>query len=207
MENKITDINDLVLQISVMGMSPLLSDDIWKFYGYDKRPKHGNMWNKIFPKMFALENFIQKEILIMCLIDVLNGIKKSTESLDTKLIISIGVVDKFLSTTKHLFPSDLFMEYFFASYAQYFKSDSSKIHETIILKAKQILDEKDFIKFMVGTINLFTIKHDDLLLRSDYVKDTIEKSHKENKLIISMPNETYKKYLMSIEKIVLNYDI
>lgn len=205
MENKITDINDLVLSLAVMAMKPLLNDEVWQCYGYKKRPKHGNMWNKIFPKMFGLENFISKEILTMGLIDVLNGVKKSTETPDTKLLISIGVVDQFLSTTKHMFSHDLFMENLFSTYASYLKSEKSKIHEPVILKSKDVLNKKDFAKFMVGTIKLLAIEHaDDFLLKSDYIKGVIEKSSKENKLKISMPDEMYKKYVPLVEKNILN---
>jgi hypothetical protein len=205
MENKITDINDLVLQLAVMAMKPVLNDEVWQCYGYKKKPKHGSMWDKIFPKMFALENFISKEILTMGLIDVLNGIKKSTETPDTKLVISIGVVDQFLSTTKNMFPSDLFMENLFSTYALYLKNEKSKIHEPVILKAKDILDKKDFAKFMVGTIKLLLNAHaGDFLLKSDYIKDVVEKSSKENRLKISIPDEMYKKYLPLIEEKILN---
>ena len=204
MENKIADINDLVLQLAVMAMKPVLNDEVWQCYGYKKKPKHGSMWDKIFPKMFALDNFISKEILTMGLIDVLNGIKKSEETPDTKLIISIGVVDQFLSTTKNMFPSDSFMENLFFTYASHLKSEKSKIHEPVILKAKDILDKKDFAKFMVGTIRLLAMEHtDDFLLKSDYIKSYIEKSSKENKLNISMPDEIYKKYLPLIEEKIL----
>ena len=205
MENKITDINNLVLLLVSTAMKPLLDDEIWQCYGYKKRPRHGNIWNKIFPKMFELEDFISKEILTMGLIDILNGIKKSTETSDTKLLISIGVIDQFLSTTKHMFSSDLFLENLFSTYASYLKSEKSKIHEPVILKAKDILNKKDFAKFMVGTIKLLAIEHsNDFLLKSDYIKDIIEKSSKENKLKISMPDEIYKKYLPLVEEKILN---
>lgn len=205
MENKIADINDLVLSLAVMAMKPLLNDEVWQCYGYKKRPRHGNMWNKIFPKMFELENFISREILTMGLIDVLNGIKKSTETSDTKLVISIGMVDQFLSTTKHMFPSDLFMENLFSTYASYLKSEKSKIHEPVILKSKDVLNKKDFAKFMVGTIKLLAIEHaENFLLKSDYIKGVIEKSSKENKLKISMPDEMYKKYTPLIEEKILS---
>ncbi len=205
MENKISDINDLVLFLAATAMKPLLNDEVWQCYGYGKRPKHGNIWNRIFPKMFELENFISKEILIMGLIDILNGIKKSKEESDTKLLLSIGVIDQFLSTTKHMFPSDSFMENLFSAYASYLKSEKSKIHEPVILKAKDVLNKKDFAKFMVGTIKLLAIEHtDDYLLKSDYIKSVIEKSAKDNKLKISIPDEMYKKYVPLIEEKILN---
>ena len=205
MENKITNINDLVLFLVAIAMKPLLDDEIWQCYGYAKKPRRGSIWYKMFPKKFELENFITKEILTMGLIDVLNGVKKSTETAETKLLISIGVVDQFLSTTKHMFTLDLFMESLFSTYASYLKSEKLKIHEPLILKAKDILDKKDFAKFMVGTIKLLLNAHaGDFLLKSDYFRDVIEKSSKENKLKISMSDKMYKKYLPLLEEKILN---
>jgi hypothetical protein len=104
-----------------------------------------------------------------------------------------------------MFPSDLFMENLFSTYASYLKSEKSKIHEPVILKAKDVLNKKDFAKFMVGTIKLLAIERaDDYLLKSDYIKSVIEKSAKENKLKISIPDEMYKKYVPLIEEKILN---
>jgi hypothetical protein len=209
MENKITDINNLVLFLATTGMRPLLNDEIWRYYGYKKRPKKGDIWNKLFPKMFELENFIAKEILIIGLIDLLNGIKKSKETYDTKLLISIGVIDQFLSATKHLLSADLFMEDLFSAYASYLKSNKSNLHKPIILKAKDVLNKKDFAKFMVGTIKLFTELFTiecagNFLLKSNYVEEIIEKSSKEHKLKISMSKKMYRKYVPLLEEKILN---
>ncbi len=204
MVNKITDINDLVLSLAVLAMKPLLSDEVWQCYGYKKRPKHGNIWNRISPKIFELENFIQKELIVMGLIDVFNGVKKSTENSDTKLLISIGIVDQFLSLPNNK-SHELFMENLFSTYDTYLKSEKSKIHEPIILKAKDVLGKKDFAKFMVGTIRLVAIHNTgDFLLKSDYIKDVIEKSSTEGKLDIYIPNEVYRQYLPLIEEKILN---
>ncbi len=208
MKTEISDINDLVSFLTASAMKPLLKDEIWQCYGYNKRPKHGNIWNKIFPKMFALENFISKEILTMGLIDVLSGVKKSAETIDTKLLISVGIIDRFLSATKHIFSINSFMENLFSVYASILRSEKSKIYEPIILKSKSILNKKDFAKFMVGSAKLFAIEHaDDFLLKSNYIKGIIEKSAKENKLKISMPDEIYKKYVPLIEAKILNNGI
>jgi len=212
MENKISDINVLVLFLAVTATKPLLDDKVWQCYGYTKRPKHGDIWSKIFPKRFELEDFISREILTMGLIDVLNGIKKSQQKSDIKLLLSIGVIDHILSVTKHVFPPDLFMENLFSTYDSYLKSEKSKIYEPIILKAKNVLNERDFAKFIVGTIRLFTHEADDYLLNSDYIKSfidksDIEKSAKERRLKISMSEEMYKKYVPLIEEKILNTDL
>lgn len=206
MNDKQTDINDLVQFLAGTAMQPLLKDDLWQCYGYAKRPKSGAILAKMFPKKYELENFITKEVLTMSVIDVLNGIKKSNVSLDTKLLISIGIIDQFISVTQHLFSPESFMDNLFDSYALYLKCDKSKLHEPIIIKSKSILDKKDFAKFMVGTIKLLAMEHtDDYLLKSDYFKDAIDKSPilEEVKLKVTMP-EIYKKYGNMILNKILN---
>jgi len=193
--NKITDINDLVLNITCLAMKPLLNDDVWQCYGYKKIPKHGVILEKIFPKMFILENFISREVLTMGLIDVLNGIKKTSEAPNIKFLISVGVIDQFLFTTKNMFSADFFMENLFLTYASYLKNKKLKIYEPIILKAKS----------MVGTIQLFATEHGtEFFLKTNYIKKVIEKSGKENKLKILMSDKIYKKYVLLIEEKILN---
>lgn len=206
MKNKTVDINDLVTYLTGTAMQPLLKNEIWQSYGYRKRPKKGAIWNKIFPNKFQLENFIATEILTMGLIDTLNGVKKSTKSHDTKLLISLGVVDQFLSTTEHMFNTSSFMENLFSSYASFLKQNKSKLHEPIILKAKEILDKKDFAKFMVGTIKLLAMTpyDGDYLIKSNYIMNLINKSTVKNKLKISMSDEMYKKYEPLLSKKILN---
>lgn len=171
MSDKITDINDLVVFLAATAMKPLLNEEVWQCYGYKKRPIKGAIWTKLFPKKFALDNFISREVLTIGLIDMLNGIKKSDVPDDTKLLIAVGVVDQFLATTKNMFKTDDFMQNLFSAYASYLKGEKSKLHEPIILKSKDVLDKKDFAKFMVGTIKLLAIEHaDDFLLKSEYIK-------------------------------------
>ena len=135
----------------------------------------------------------------------MNGIKKSTGTIDTKLLISVGVIDQFLSTTKHSIPSSSFMENLFTSYASYLKSNKSNLHEPVILKAKNVLVKKDFARFMVGTIRLLAMEQtDDFLLKSDDIKRVIEKSSKKNRLKLTLPYEVHKKYIPLLEEKILN---
>jgi len=79
MEHKTTDINDLVEYLASTAMRPLLDDEVWRAYGYKKRPKSGNILHKLFPDKFELEDFITKEVLTMGLIDVLKERKLVSE--------------------------------------------------------------------------------------------------------------------------------
>lgn len=206
MEHKTTDINDLVEYLAGTAMRPLLDDELWRVYGYKKRPKSGNAWHKLFPDKFELEDFITKEVLTMGFIDVLNGIKKSKASSEEKLLISLGVLDQFISTTQHMFTPDSFVDNLLSSYASYIKCDKSKIHEAVIVKSKDVLDKKNFARFMVGTITLLgtSERGGDYFLNSAILKDTIDKTSLENKLKLSMPEEMYRKYGDKLSKQVLN---
>lgn len=202
-QNKIKDINDLVSNLFVDAMRPVLDNEIWKCYGYKKRPKHGSIVYKFFPQKFALETFISKTIFTISLIDLLNGIKKSNEDITTKLLISIGIFDTFFNITKEMFTSDQFMEDFFSFYDSYIKREQLKLNELVILKAKDILDKKNFIKFMFGTTMLLT-SSTDFLIKSDYFKNIIENSSKNGKLSIAMSEEIYNKYMPLIKDKILN---
>jgi hypothetical protein len=206
MDKKITDINDLVVFLAGIAMQPLLNDEIWKKYGYKKRPRKGNIWNKIFPQKFELENLITKDILTMGLIDILNGIKKAIKSSDIKLLLSIGVIDQFLSTTKHLFDPHSFMENLLSTHASLSTCEQSKFHAPFILKAKKILSGKDFAKYLVGTTALLGTPPyaDNFFLKSDYIKDVIGNLSIENKLKILMPEGMYKKYRVLLAEKILN---
>lgn len=206
MEKKLTDINDLVLFLAGTAMRLLLTDEIWQNFGYKKRPRKGNIWSKLFPKKFELENLITKEILTMSLIDTLNGIKKSIKSIDTKLLISIGVIDKFLSATKHLFDPHSFMENLFSTYSSFITCEKSKLHEPFILKARNVLNKKHFAKFLVGTTALLGTPPytDNFLIKSDYIKEVVDNSSTENKLKIDMSEEMYKEYGYLVSEKILN---
>jgi len=206
MENKFTDINDLVLFLSGTAVQPLLTDEIWQKFGYEKRPKRGNIWSRLFPKIFELENLIKEEILTMVLIDTLNGIKKSSQSIDDKLLISIGVIDGFIAVTKHLFDSDLFMENLFSTYTSFVTYEKSKLPELFIVKAKNILSQKHFTRFLVGIIALIGMPPyiEDFLIRSEYIKDVVDNSSIENKLKINISEEMYKKYGQLVLEKILN---
>ena len=206
MEKKITDINDLVLFLSGTAMRPLLTDEIWQNFGYKKCPKKGNIWNRLFPKKFELENFITKEILTMGLIDTLEGIKKSNKPTDIQLLILIGVIDKFLSATRHLFDSPSFMENLFSTYSSFTTCEKSKLHELFIFKAKDILNKKHFAKFLVGiTVLLGTPPYaGNFLIKSDYIKEVVDGSLAGNKLKIDMTEETCKEYGRLISEKIIN---
>jgi hypothetical protein len=187
MENKLDNINDLVINLAAIVTRRVLNIEVWQFYGFKKIPQHGYIWEKIFPKAYKLEKFIEIEILAMGFLDVLNGIKKTNESQHVKLQISLGVLGHVLTVVKTLVPSEELIENIFSRPA---KKDRLK---HLILTAEDALNENDFKRFFTGTLNLFSIEQDDpddYFFKSDAIKDIIERSSKEGGLVVPMSDET-----------------
>lgn len=201
-----TKLNDLVLYLSAMAMKPVLDNELWKVYGYSKRPKSGSVFHKMFPDKFELEDYITKDVLTMGLIDILNAIKKSSKSSEEQLLIAFGVVDQFTETTKHMFPSDDFIDYLLSSYSSYVEGDKAKIHEPWIIKSKDKLNKKNFAKYMVGTITLLgTETHNgDFFLDTSILKNTINNSVIDEKLKVSLSEDKHKKYIDLLSSHIFN---
>lgn len=97
------------------------------------------------------------------------------------------------------------MENIFSTYILFLNSDKSKLHEILVLKNNNGLDKKDSARFLVGSIQLLSSEHvEDFLLNSDYIKDTIEKSSKENGLHLSMTDEMCEKYVPLLKEKIMN---
>ncbi len=196
MKKKFKDINDLVSYLAVSAMSLLLSDEMWQLFGYKKCPKRGSKWSELFPKKFQLEDLITEEILTMVLIDTLCGIKKSSVSYDTKLLISIGVIDRFISTMGHKFEGHSLMKNLFNTYASFLQSEKSKLHIPIITKGKEILSAKDFSKFLVGITYLVGTPQflGSYLLNTEDIVEAINNSSTTNRLSMDLSKEFYQEY-------------
>ncbi len=145
-----------------------------------------------------------REILVLALIDVLNGIKGSNEKHDIKLLLCIGVIDRILSSTEYLFDAESLMEYILYSYEILISNNVLKSCERVFIKAKNKLEGRDLARFMVGAARLMAFGQSDYyLLKIDSIKDIIEKSGKNNRLKISMHRNLYEKYVPLIEENIL----
>lgn len=194
--NEDKDINELVDILTAIALKPAIEDQIWQNFGFKKRPRKGHVWHRMFPKKFELDNFITREIITMGLIDTFNGIKKANLSLEAKIVISTGLIDRILPTISHLFDAQVFIDNLISTYHLCSSREKSILHEPFILKSKDILCKKDFAKFMVGAITLlgtppFT---GDLLISSEYIKDIVENVVIEKQLIIEMNEDLFQEY-------------
>jgi hypothetical protein len=203
-KERIVDINELVLHITARGTGPLMLDEVWRCYGFKRKPSYKKLLTRIFRKSCELENYIIKEVLIMGLVDIINGIRKSRESRATKLLISLGVIDQFISMTKHIITPDHLLESLLYTYESYLVTDKQNLRSLIVYQARNKLRKQDFVKFMEGTDKLLALKSNgDFLVKSDQIKEVIENSYKDKKLDISMSVEEYEKYSSFIKEKIL----
>ncbi len=190
----IKDINKLVLHLVEESFRPLLEDKIWSFYGFGKKPLSHGIVRRIFFKKCRLESFIIREVLIMVLVDIINGIKKSRESFVTKQLIMLGIIDRYLLITKNLFSQEQLLENLLYVYENYLLTEKKNLHSLIVYKAGYNLNKGDFAKFLKGTEKLLSLMpNGDFLLSSDYIKKIIESSRKEKKLNLTLSPEEYER--------------
>jgi len=206
MNKEINDINELVDVLTGIVVQLILNDDIWKKFGFKKRPRKGHVWHRIFPKKFELNNLIIRETITMGLIDTFNGIKKSNLPIEIKLLISTGLIDRTLPTISHLFDAEVFIDNLISTYHSCSSCEKSNFHEPFIHKSKDILSKKDFAKFLVGVTTLlgappFT---EDLLISSEYIKDLVENITIEKQLVIEMPEDLFQEYATIMSKEVFD---
>jgi hypothetical protein len=203
MRKKFTDINDLVVYLAALTAQSVLSNDIWKCYGYNKRPKHGAILHKLFPNRFNLENHIIKSVLIMSLIDIFNGIKKSDIEYETKLLISIGIIDNLNAVIQPIVKFDTFLDTLLLTYKAASICEKHKLYEPILSDSQSHLDKKDFARFMVGTINLLGSEVvNDFIINSDTIKTIINQSSSDKELILNMPTIAQEHYLSLLTRFV-----
>lgn len=193
-------INKLVDELTYFAVQPLMDDNVWRYYAYKKRPKHGSLRKKLFPKSFELENFIIKQLLIMGVIDIICGIKQSNIPNETKLSLTVGVIDRIKSVSIALISLEVFMDSLTSSFI---KQTNNKKSDPYILEAQHILKKEDFARFLVGTIALFPENMDDYFLDSNIIKTRIEKSNCNGKLNVSLNNKELKKMLELIDQHII----
>lgn len=203
-KEKFKDTSALVSHITAEVSKQILTDDVWKCYGFKKRPTYNRFQTIIFRKNWELENFLIKEILSMLLVDVVNGIKASRKAHSTKLQVALGVIDKYIATTQETIDPDYLLDNLLYIYENRLSMDKSEIHALIMFRAKGKLKRKDFERFMDGTKNLLQyLPNGDFLLESAYIKRIVNGSFKRKKMNLSMSDKECEKYSALIKEKIL----
>lgn len=203
-KKKSVDINDLVHSFVSETTGPLLDEGVWKCYGFRKNPLRKSLFS-LLQKNSDLKNYIIKEIITMCLIDIINGIKKSRTSRINKLSISLGVIDRLIMTNEHLGKLDNLLESLLYTYENYLTIDKKNLHSLIVYRAKYELKKKDFSKFMEGTRRVLELQENgDFLIESSRIKKAVELSIRRSNFKISMSNDEYEKCHLIVKEKMLH---
>ena len=198
--NETVDINDTIDLLTGTAMQILISDEIWRQFGFDKRPRRGRVWYRIFPLRYRLEEYIFRELAAMVVVDLIYGINKSNLLFDTKLLLSIGIIDRFFEATSHMFSNQTFFEGIISTYSSFLGSSRTKLHESHLLKALDFLDEEELQKYTIGIVSLIgtPIFTGSYFIMFDDVIDMIENRTFVNTLHLNMSEELYDHYAHQI---------
>ncbi len=174
MKTPCPDIKELINFLGNAILKPVLSKDLWQCYDYKKLPNTSFIRSKLFPRSFSLDEYITREVIIMGLIDVVNGINESSLKREKKLLLMGEIVSQFINTEKYLYCEYQFLKNFLSAYISYVEGDKNELYKPILLRAKNNLKLKYFSRFTVGTIKLLKHQKDSHLISIDYIRELVE---------------------------------
>ena len=132
------------------------NDATWQSFGYNKRPKIRKLIKKRFPSKYELENYITKELMTIGIIDIISIMNKEDYSQEFKLLITIGILDRLLTSLEDLLKPYTFIKDIKTAYDDFFNDNMDKhSHEVFILRAKNRLSKTNFARLLVGAIQFF----------------------------------------------------
>jgi len=88
-------IDQSILTLTGFTLKALLDKEYWKLFGYKSRPKRGKIFKGFVNKSkIAKETFIEKELLLLSLIDIVEAIKISNLSEEEKILYLTGILSE-----------------------------------------------------------------------------------------------------------------
>lgn len=95
---KMDDINQSVIALTGFIPRALLDNEYWKIFGYKSRPKRGKIFRRFVDRSeLAKEDFLEKELMILSMIDVIKAIKDKDTTEENKLLHLVGVLSNLFS--------------------------------------------------------------------------------------------------------------
>lgn len=152
-ETFINDVNGLASSI-------IMDDNLWKLFGYKKRPKRGAFFNKfINDKRLKTEMFLLREMYIIC---IANAISFLNNELDTKKIFVKRILDQYFSFAGIIeafhFASEFeSFNYFYKSIWDYLKANKEQYTEIFINRSQNILGNLFSSAWIVSFIQLNSV--------------------------------------------------
>jgi len=156
-------IDESILALTGFALRSILDNEYWKLFGYKSRPKRGKLFKRfVDDKKLTKETFIEKELLILSIIDVVKAIKTSNLSEDEQIIYLTGVLSGLFSPlheSDFFKKDDDFLEFVKHGLIDYQQDD---ILSTLPKRAKRSLDQDQMKSILSGVLLLTAISPDQL---------------------------------------------
>ena len=210
MKNKTNDTNKLVDTLTVILADIVLNDATWQPFGYNKRPISNILIKKISPSKYELVNYITKELITIGIIDIISIMNKQNYSQEFKLLITIGILDRLLTSLEYLLKPYTFIKDIKTAYDDYFNDNTDKhSHEIFILRAKNRLSETNFAKLLFGAIKFFepvlTKKHrDTIILNSKSITKLVDDQINDQGIMEQLDVKSDKNELVKLSEYLAN---
>ncbi|MEK7761207.1 MAG: hypothetical protein AAB433_06485 [Nitrospirota bacterium] len=156
MKENSNDVNDISLYLSALACSAAIKEELWRSFGYKRRPRHGKFFLRFLNKeKLAVENFILREATALAFIDVLAGIKQNVASQDDRVLLLVGTSLHLCTTMDQVFENEKYLEYLKASIHEY--RHRPNLPSTFVKRAGAHFEIKKFPKFLAGVVRLIAL--------------------------------------------------
>ncbi|OGD81473.1 hypothetical protein A2572_02485 [Candidatus Collierbacteria bacterium RIFOXYD1_FULL_40_9] len=157
-------IDQSILTLTGFTLNALLDKEYWKLFGYKSRPKRGKLFKKFIEKSkLVKEEFIEKELLLLSFIDVIEAIKSSHLSEEEKVIYLTGILSELFTPLREsgfFEGDDDYIKFIKIGIADYKEHD---ILATFPERAKKSLDQNQMKSIYSGVLMLIALSPNQLI--------------------------------------------
>jgi hypothetical protein len=151
------EVNDTAVFLAAQAFTPILADELWQDFGYEKRPRHGKFFNKFFDKdKLAVEHFIVREMTALAFLDIVAAVRNVVGPKEDQVLILVGTALHLCATMDQVFDSESYFDYLAKAIKTY--AGSGDPHETTLSRASACFDLQRFPKFLAGMVRLVALR-------------------------------------------------
>lgn len=154
-----------------------LDNNIWRLFGYKKRPKRGSFFNRfINEKKLFTEKFILREIYIICIINAISFIENEIEVKDLILKRTLDQFFSYQGIIEALYFTSEFeaYNYFYKSLYDYLNSSREEYNNIFINRSQNILGNLFNSGWIVSFIRLNSVPDSAMYDLINYLKSKHE---------------------------------
>lgn len=148
--------------INVVGFASgmVMDNDVWRLFGYKKRPKRGNMFTKfVSEKRLIPEKFLLRELFLVCIANAIEFLNNESEDKDLILKRIIDYMLSFQDIIKAFYFTNEFeaYNYFYNSTYDYINAGIKAYNNVFARRSKDILGILFDAGWIVSFIRLNTV--------------------------------------------------